>query len=34
MDWIAVAQDRVRWPALVNEVMNHSGYIKCEEFRD
>jgi hypothetical protein len=22
MDWIELAQDRVRWPALVNAVMN------------
>jgi hypothetical protein len=23
MDWIDLAQDRVRWQTLVNEVMNH-----------
>ena len=32
MDWIDLAQERDRWPALVNAVMNLSGSIKCEEF--
>ena len=31
MDWIDLAQDRERWRALVNVVMN-SGSIKCGAF--
>jgi hypothetical protein len=34
MDWIDVAQDKYRWRALVNAVMNIRGYIKCGEFLD
>jgi len=34
MDWIAVAQDRDRWRALVKAVMNLGGSIKCGEFLD
>jgi hypothetical protein len=29
VDWIGVAQDRDRWRALVNSVLNLSGSIKC-----
>jgi hypothetical protein len=31
VDWIGLAQDRYRWRALVNSVMNLRGSIKCWE---
>jgi len=34
MDWIDLAQDRYRGPALVNAVMNLRDSIKCGEFLD
>ena len=34
MDWIALAQERDRWRALANAVMNLRVSIKCGEFLD
>jgi len=34
MDWIKVSQDRDRWQALVNVVINLPGSVECGEFLD
>jgi len=34
MDWIELVQNRNRWWALVNAVMNIRGFIKSGEFLD
>jgi len=34
MEWIDLVQDKDRWRALVNAVMNLQGSIKCGEFLD
>ena len=34
IDWIDVAQDRERWPAVVNVAMERLGSINCEGFVD
>jgi hypothetical protein len=34
MDWIALAQDRDKWRALVNGGKETLGSTKCEEFLD
>jgi len=34
MNWIDLAQNRVRWQGLVNVLMKPSGSIKCGEFLD
>jgi hypothetical protein len=34
MDWIELAEDRDRWQALANVVMNIQVSTKCEEFLD
>jgi hypothetical protein len=34
MEWIYLAQDRDRWQAVANAVMNLQFFIKCGEFLD
>ena len=34
MEWIVLAQDRERWRAVVNAIMNLPFSIKCGEFFD
>ena len=34
VDWFDLAEDRVRWRALVNAVMNLRGPIQCAKFHD
>jgi len=34
MDWIDLAQGRDRWRAVVNALIELSGFIKCGEFLD